>query len=241
LATVSSSAPHSSARPHECLDRLALHKLDALQTSARLEEFRIDLAAQSASLYQRAVLLEFSQHRTEEAFNLSERARARTFLDQLGNDRLDVRKHLPPDFAVREEQLRRENVSLQRQLGQELAKPGLEVNAERTSLLQSRLSAVRKEYEDSLSQLKLSSPEYASFLSISPLTLAEAQHQLGTDVTLVSYFTTPQITLAFVVSKDSFHVVRIRVTELQLSVAIATLLDFSGESEAAILKPLYKC
>jgi len=218
----------------------ALQKLDALQTSARIEEFRIDLADQSASLYQRAVLLEFSRHHTVEAFNLSERARARTFLDQLGNDRLDVRKHLPEDFAVREEKLRQENISLTRQLGQELAKPGPEINPERTRSLQSRLSVVRKEYEDSLSQLKLSSPEYASFLSIAPLTLQEAQRQLGPDVTLVSYFTMPQMTLAFVLSKDSFHVVKMPVTELQLSVAVATLLDFSGESEAASLKPLYK-
>ncbi len=219
----------------------ALQEMDELQTSARLEEFRIDVAEQSASLYQRAILLEFSQHHMEEAFNLSERARARWFLDQLGNSRIDLGKHLSLDFAEREKKLRGENILLQRQLGQELAQPGPEIVQERVSSLQTQLSLVRKQYEGLLSELKLSNPEYASFLSISPLTLSRAQQQLGPDVTLVSYYTTPKTTVAFVLTKDSLHVTTIPVTEAALTHVIASLLDFPAENEAPpALKILYK-
>ena len=219
----------------------ALQKMDELGTSARLEEFRLDLAGQSASLYQRAILLEASLHHMEEAFDLSERARARAFLDQLGNRRIDLANHLPTDFSLREEKLRAENISLQRQLGQEFAKPGPDVNAERTLALRSRVSTVRKEHQDLVNQLKLSNPEYASFLSISPLTLREAQQQLAPDVTVLSYYTAPEMTLAFVLTRDSFHVSKLPVSEVELYLAVTTFLDFSGTSEVPpSLKPLYK-
>ena len=230
-------------KPREALPYYleALQKMDELGTAARLEEFRLDLAGQSASLYQRAILLEASLHHMEEAFNLSERARARSFLDQLGNHRIDLAKHPPSDFSLSEEKLRTENVSLQRQLGQELAKPGPDVNPERTLSLRTRLSAVRKEYEDLINQLKVSNPESASFLSISPLTLREAQQQLAPDVTLLSYYTTPEMTLAFVLTRDSFHVSKLSVSELELFLAVTTFLDFSGRSDMPpSLKPLYR-
>jgi CHAT domain-containing protein len=219
----------------------ALRKMDELETSARLEEFRLDLAGQSASLYQRAILLEASLHHMQEAFDLSERARARSFLDQLGNRRIDLGNHRSADFSIREEKLRQENILLQRQLGQELAKPGPEMSPERTRSIQAQLFAVRKEYEDLVTQLKLSNPEYASFLSISPLTLREAQQQLARDVTVLSYYTTADMTLAFVLTRDSFHVSKLSVTELQLFLAVTTFLDFSGQSDVPpSLKLLYK-
>ena len=230
-------------KPREALPYYleALHRMDELETSARLEEFRLDLAGQSASLYQRAILLEASLHHMQEAFDLSERARARTFLDQLGNRRIDLGNHQPADFSMREEKLREENILLQRQLGQELAKPGPEVNPNRMRSIQAQLFAVRKEYEDLLSQLKLSNPEYASFLSIMPVTLREAQQQLAPDVTVLSYYTSPEMTLAFVLTRDNFHVSKLSVTELQLFLAVTTFLDFSGNNDAPpSLKLLYK-
>jgi len=230
-------------KPREALPYYleALHRMDELETSARLEEFRLDLAGQSASLYQRAILLEASLHHMQEAFDLSERARARTFLDQLGNHRIALGSHMPADFSIREEKLRQENILLQRQLGQELAKPGPDVNPDRMREIQARLMAVRKDYEDLVSQLKLSTPEYASFLSISPLTLREAQQQLAPDVTVLSYYTSPEMTLAFVLTRNNFHVSKLSVTELQLFMAVTTFLDFSGQSGVPpSLKLLYK-
>jgi|SRR5271170_2000700 len=60
-------------------------------------------------------------------------------------------------------------------------------------------------------------------------------------MTALSYFTTSEMTLAFVLAKNSFHVSKISVTEGALSAAVATLLDFSSDSDALPnLRPLYK-
>ncbi len=206
----------------------ALQKMDELETSARIDEFRIDIASQSAGLYQRAILLDVMLNHTEEAFNLSERARARTFLDQLGNRRINAR--LPEDFVRGEERLRQENISLQRRIGQELSKPGPEVDQDKLLSLESQRSNIEREHSNLVSQLRIENPEYASLLNIAPLTLRKAQQQLAPDVTVISYFTTPMVTLVFVLTKDSFHVSKLPVTEAELAWAITTFLDFSSES-----------
>jgi CHAT domain-containing protein len=217
----------------------ALQGMDELQTSARIDEFRINIASQAAGLYQRAILLEVMLKHPAEAFNLSERARARTFLDQLGNRRISA--HLPDDFVKREERLRQENISLQRRLGQELSKPGPDVDQDRILSLESQRSKIQRQYSDLITELRVQNPEYASFLNIAPLNLQEVQRQLGPDVTAISYFTTPEETLAFVITKDSLHVSELYVTETQFAWAIMSFLDFSGESGVPLsLKLLYK-
>lgn len=219
--------------------RQALDLMDQIQTAARIEEFRINIADQSAGLYQRAILLEIGLHHPEEAFNLSERARARSFLDQVGNRRVDAR--LPGDFIQTEQELRRQNISLQRRIGQELSKPAPDVDEGKLLALESQQREVQRQYLERVRALRILNPEYASFLNIAPLTLHEVQQQLPSDVTAVSYFTTPSITLAFVVTRDRFHVSELPLNESLMDWTIHRFLDFSGENEGqASLKSLHK-
>ena len=218
----------------------ALDKLEELQTSARLEEFRINLAEQASALYQRAVVLQMSLHREEIAFNLSERARSRALLDQLGNPKIDLARHAPANFATKEEALRGENIALRRWLAEEMTKPVDEMDHDQIASIQSRLAVIHQQYEDLTTQLKLSNPEYASFLSVSPITIADLQAQLGPEVTLVSYYTTPSVDIAFVITQHEFRAVKLPATEARISAATATLLDFAGEQNSPSLTQLYK-
>ena len=217
-----------------------LNKLEELQTSARLEEFRINLAEQASALYQRAAALELSFHHEELAFNLSERARARSLLDHLGSPRIVLAQHAPARVAAAEEALRDENIALRRRLAEEMTRPGSEFDQEKISSIQSRLAVIHKQYDDLIVQLKLTNPEYAAFLSISPLTIAELQAQLGLEVTVVSYYTTPLVSIAFVIRQHEFRAVRLLATEAQISAATATVLDFAGEQNSPSLTQLYK-
>jgi CHAT domain-containing protein len=209
----------------------ALGKLEDLRNSARLEEFRINLSNQSENLYSRVVELEVRTHKMNEAFDFSERARARSFLDLLGNTRINPRREVSKEFVALQENLRAENIRLERQLGQEFSKPLPEVDPQRARSLQAQLSAVRERYQQTLDELKISNPNYASFLSVAPLNLREVQQQLGPDVTSLSYFTLPDMTVAFVVTRDGFHAFRLPITQDKLSFAVNTFLDFAGENE----------
>jgi CHAT domain-containing protein/tetratricopeptide (TPR) repeat protein len=219
----------------------ALNKMEDLQTQARLEEFRSNIAGQSAALYARAIQLEVETHQTEAAFGLSERARARLFLDQLGNARIDNIKQASPEFMAREEQLRRENITLERQLGQELSRPGPELNSERILVLQSRVVAVRASYESLFNQLKLSNPKYAAFLSIAPMTVEMAQRHLDPETTIVSYLTAPYQTIVFVLTKTSLRMKKLNIGEADLIHEISTFRDFADDNEVSpALRILYK-
>jgi len=209
--------------------RQALDLMDQIQTAARIEEFRINVASQSAELYQRAILLEVGCHHFEEAFNLSERARSRNFLDQLGNHRLSA--HLPNEFIDIEQEFRKQNISLQRRIGQELSRPAPEVDQDKLFALESQQHELQRQYLERVRTLRIQNPEYASFLSITPLTLHEVQQQLPANVTAVSYFMTPSVTVVFILTKNSFHVSQISVDESELAWTIGNLLDFAGENQ----------
>ena len=126
--------------------------------------------------------------------------------------------------------MRQENISLQRRIGQELSKPAPEVDQDKLLSLESQRSNIEREHSNLVSRLRIEDTEYASLLNIAPLTLRKAQQQLALDVTVISYFTTPMVTLVFVLTKDSFHVSKLPVTEAELAGAITTFLDFSSES-----------
>jgi CHAT domain-containing protein len=219
----------------------ALDKMEDLQTQARLEEFRSNIAGQSAALYARAIQLEVETHNAEAAFALSERARARLLLDQLGNARIDDINQASPEFMAKEEQLRRENITLERQLGQELSRPGPELNSEKIRVLQSRVVAVRSSYESLFNQLKLSNPKYAAFLSIAPMTVEMAQRRLDPETTIVSYLTAPYQTIVFVLTKTSLRMKKLNIGEADLIHEISTFRDFASDDEVSpSLRILYK-
>jgi len=219
----------------------ALDKMEELQAQARLEEFRGNIADQSAGLYARAIQLEVETHQTDTAFALSEKARARLFLDKLGNSRIDDIKLASPEFLAREDQLRRENITLERQLGQELSRPAGELNSERVTTVQSRLAAVRASYETLMNELKLSNPSYAAFLSVSPITVAEAQRRIDFGTTIVSFYTEPGEAFAFILTSNSFKVKKLEIGQAELVHEISTFRDFAGVNEISpSLRILYK-
>ena len=220
----------------------AVAKLEDVRNSARLEQFRTNLSEQAENLYRRLVQLEARRNHMEEAFELSEQARARTFLDLLGTTQIKPPHNtLPQEFASQEEQLRKENIVIERQLAQESAKPLPEVNVERLRSLQAQLDSVHSRYQHSLDELKISDPEYTSFLSVTPLTLQQIQKQLGPDATALSYFSLPDMTLAFVITSSSFDAFKLKIAEGALALSIATLTDFAGETETTEeTKQLYK-
>jgi CHAT domain-containing protein len=230
-------------KPHDAL--AAYHKaidgLEDLRTAARLEEFRTGLAQQAAIVYQRAILLHLRLGQDKEAFDLSERARARSFLDQIGNARLDIRRGEDSQAIAQEQALRQRLAALEGQLAQELAQPISQLKNEAIQALETRLTAGRQEYEDLLTRFKASNPKYSSLISVETLNLEQVQRRLAPDVTLVSYFVTPETTLAFVVTRDSLSVSKLPVQERQLISAISSFRDFASlDQPAPGLKELHK-
>ncbi|MCP4402987.1 MAG: CHAT domain-containing protein, partial [bacterium] len=79
----------------------------------------------------------------------------------------------------------------------------------------------RKEYENLLLKLRLGNPEYLSLRRVAPPDLKKLQQLLDRKTTLLSYFVTPEKTLAFIITQDAFRAVELAVGENQLKTAIS--------------------
>lgn len=205
---------------------------DELRTGARVEELQTGIAGQNASTYQYAARLAVKLNRPAQAFEFSERARARGLLDQLGNTRIDPKKGADPKLVQREETLRAELSALEKQNVSERAQParemmGLTQNPRKSA---EEIDGLQSEYDALRLQLKASNPEYASMRTIDPLALAEVQKLLDQDTTLISYFITLDQTQAFIISKTSFQAVTLSVGEPALQAAVRKFRGFGDTS-----------
>jgi tetratricopeptide (TPR) repeat protein len=116
------------------------------------------------------------QGRVREAFEVSERARARALLRLLANSRLEATRGVDAQLVHEAEALRIELADA-------------EQNAI-TGAPRKRLGQVRERYEALLTRIKTSSPEYASLTEAAPLKLDDIQREIPSGTTLISYFVT---------------------------------------------------
>ena len=198
---------------------------ERLRAGVAAEELRTSLAASWRSIYEAAALLQLQLGNPEEAYATAERARARSFLDQLASARLDPRQGADSELLSQETALRAELARLDHRLTQERTKPSGQRDAAVIRSVAGQLAAARRAYDDLLVRLKVSNPQYASLVGADPLPLAEAQKLLRPDMTLVSYFLTGEQVLAFVIRRDSFEAVELPVTAEQLGQAVTAYRD----------------
>lgn len=217
----------------------ALTASEAYRSSARLKEFKTGVSGLYAKLYAPAVLLKIKLGKSAEAFDLTERARARTFLDQLNNARLDFRQGASRELIAREQELNFELRRLEEKLKEAQRH---DPASESSRIIAASLQEKEGIYADLLIRLKVSNPDYAELKSHSPQPLAQLQRLLGSQTTLLSYYVTAENqTLAFVVSAETLKVVELPVGDADLRAAINWFRSFPSlrESHPQSLKQLY--
>ena len=194
----------------------AITLLEQMTVSAGAEELKRCLGAQTLTAYQRIIRLHCRRKAYQAAFDLSERARARVLLDQLGNMPVALFEGGESELLQREAMLRSELTQLERlQRAQYLQPEDLQA-PEIIQPLHQQIEMKRRVYEDLLLEIKLHRPEYAAMVRVNPLQFHEVQQLLDHQMTLVSYFITEDITIAFVITRSSFQAVELSVGEHEL-------------------------
>jgi CHAT domain-containing protein/Tfp pilus assembly protein PilF len=216
--------------------------LEDMRAESTIEELKIGLIGEDASLvYRRASYLLMSLGKTDQAFNFTERARARTFLDQLGNVRPHIHKSVSDKLLKKEEDLRLDLALLEHALRQERTQPVAALNVGRINSLATQLDEKRAEYANLLTSLKLTNREYASMRSVDSLTVFQLQEFVHRDTTLLSYFVTEYKTLVFMITQNSFRAVEIPVEETELEGSVKWFRSFADlhDSRPQSLLQLY--
>jgi CHAT domain-containing protein/tetratricopeptide (TPR) repeat protein len=191
-----------------------------VRTGMQVEAFQAALAAQDVDVYQRAVRLMVELERPQDAFSLSERNRARVFLDAMGNSRPDLRQGADMELLHQEELLRGELAALEGNLLAEKAKAPHLQNEQIARTVEEQLAVKQGEYEDLLARIQLSNPELASLVTIPATTVADSQALLDEQTALVAYYLTDGNALAFVLTRDDFQVVELPASTEEIGRAV---------------------
>jgi CHAT domain-containing protein/Tfp pilus assembly protein PilF len=185
----------------------AIALLEQSQGALTASQLKSAFLGQLADVYDLAVLIAWAQDDSARAFRHAEQARARAFLDQLGNARIDFRTGADPELLRREQDLRRQQRDL---FGLRSAATDAQVAKELTQ----ELEAVQQAHAELLTELQITHPEYAALVSAEVLDLDQVQQTVvPTDTTLIVYLVPDSLpdepALAWVIDRERTELVEL--------------------------------
>ena len=141
-----------------------------------------------------------SQGFAAQAFEASERGRARSFLERLNERRVDIRQGVDASLIEKERDLARVlNAKAQREM-QLKARRG---NNEELATLQREISTLEDEYQQVQAAIRRSSPQYSALTQPQPLGLKQIQPHLDPDTLLLEYSLGETRSYLWAVTNDS--------------------------------------
>jgi len=195
-------------------------------------QFRISLTEQPAAVYRRAVPLTLRIGQDRKAFELSERARARSFLDQMAANRL------ADNGAAKMQQvdsLRWKLIELKRELNQ--GRPGQPRQEDKQELkrVREQIASTEQSLKQAVDELPDGVLMLNAMASAETAGLPDVQKALDADTTLLAYFVAEEKALAFVITRDSFRALELPVGEEKLKAAVRHLDKMSGSAARGVV------
>jgi len=172
--------------------------LDASAKDVKVEEHLTSYLGSSRRVYfEMLVQMLASEGKTDEAFTQAERARARAFLQLIGNHRLDAERGADPQLVREAETLRTDIIARERQM--KIAGPD---DAQRIA---DEIKHERERYATVMTRVKTSNPEYAALTTVEPLEIKAVRQEIPADTTVISYFVTFTNVHAWVLDRNDTH------------------------------------
>ena len=185
----------------------AITKIEAVRAGVINKQLRTSYFATAQKYYQLDIDLLMQTHRAQpnadfaaQALHASERARARSLLEELAEARADIRRGADAALLVRERELQQLlNAKGERQL-QLTSQRGNETSLKE---LRQELNALETEYQQLQTKIRQSSPHYAALTQPQPLSLAEIQQTLDAETVLLEFALGEERSYLWAVTKDA--------------------------------------
>lgn len=184
--------------------RKSTETLETVATDVRVEEMLTSYFGSARhQFYEQLVELLVRDRRAGEAFEQTERARARAFLQMIGNRRVGGRGADPR--LVREADIQRRRIAAMDQSVRTAA------SQQEATHLKRELVAARREYEALMVRVKISNPEYAALTTVETLPVDVIQKELPDGTTLIDYFVSGNGVHAWIIDRESLSHVRLPI------------------------------
>jgi CHAT domain-containing protein len=191
-----------------------IEQIESTRGLLESEEYRQSYFEGGVGVYARMIQDLVATGRTEEAFNYSERARSRAFLDVLGTK---------VQLANVKSGLLHEEMALQERVAG--LKARLQSTDENPGDVRRELREAERAYDSFLANVRKQNKEQTSLMTVEPLTLKEVQELLQPGITLVEYFVGPVSTRVWIIEKERMQYVGIRLGKQELAERIKMLRD----------------
>ena len=216
LAYARGQALEALKRNEEALSayQSAIKTIEQVRGELREERFRAGYIEDRYQVYVALVQLLLKLGKPDEAFVLSEKLRARSYLDLLNRGQPPVH-----DEAQRQKEtaLRNRIRELQRKLEDEANRPAPERRGEAFDLFSKELANAERNYEDFLDDLFSTDPNYAAVRTLKVPRVEEVKRQLPAGTALVEYVLAADSLEIFVVTSGDLRAksIPVRASDLQ--------------------------
>src|SRR5262249_19154169 len=195
----------------------AIQQIESTRSLLESEEYRQSFFEGELRPYAGMMRALLSEGKQEEAFNYSERARSRGFLDVLGSKvQLSRAKS---ELLDEERELQERIAAIKSRLSGEA-----EGETERSGL-RKQLAETEGAYSAFLARVRKQDKEQVSLMSVEPLTLKEVQEFLDPQTTLVEYFVSERNAFVWVVEKDGLQFVTVELPREKLAGLVKDLRE----------------
>jgi CHAT domain-containing protein/tetratricopeptide (TPR) repeat protein len=205
-----------------------LKGLEKVRSRAGFLEFKQAFLEKVYHRYEEATLFFLANRRPELAFRSMESTKARVFLDQLAEARVDVAKGIAPPLKKKRDHLEEQLAKVSREIiSAHKQKP---VPEDRIASLTAEQERLTRELEALRKQIRLQNPLYASVQYPKPIDLPDLQQKvLRQDEVLLEYFLSPQGVYAFIITPGRYEVVKIADSDREIQDEVSQLLKNVGE------------
>jgi len=201
-----------SGQPSEAVGyfKKAIHQIESARSLLHAEDNRRSLFEGGLEAYVSLIKTLVVANKGEEAFNYSERARSRAFLDLLGS-RVGLSRS-KTDLQEKENTLKERFA----EFGARLAAQGVETTPVAGSVARV-WGRLQIEYEALVERTRQERKEQAVLMNVEPLKLREIQELLEPGQTLMQYFVAPEKTFLWVVEKDRSNALTVSISQRDLA------------------------
>lgn len=186
----------------------SLRYIDHIRSRITLDSFKAGFARDKIKVYASLIDLLFKsdlkmdvEFNVQEIFTIIEQAKARAFLESLGESRVDLVKQLSPDLDQKERDLTSE-ISF---YVQRLSEPN--ISQEQRQKLNDQLHEAEEKYLLLLSWIRSENPELMGLVSPEPIPLERVQDDLlDPKSAVIEYFLGEEVSYALVITKTQASV-----------------------------------
>jgi CHAT domain-containing protein len=210
-----------TGKPDEAIPHYqrAIQQIESVRSVLQAEEFRQSYFEGQLRAYVRIMDVLLLSGKPEEAFNYSEHARSRVFLDVLGSR---VQLSRVKSGLLEEERALQERIA---GLKARLTDGGDEEGEIDRGRLNRELREAEKAYTGFLEKVRKQDREQASLITVEPLALKEVQQLLDPGTTLIEYFVTERDIFIWVIEKEKLQFQRVALPREDLGKSVKTLRE----------------